>query len=271
MTLHNTKRFLLLLLVAGGIVFSACTGKNTKEAAEAFQQGYADANGDNASSDVKQPEWSVNGNTLTYGSHTYTMQGNIDFDFVEGAKASVTFTNVPSDLQEFRTVYEQLLGKTIYGVCAMMPMAFELWGRDHQTGEQALQMICGSSCYNEVMRQLPDHMQASEYAPANDTYAQRCLPAALLQGATKENGYNPTEPYTVNIAIGRPENWGPESEMLQADLYQLDILTENAWNTPKRSITVMLPWNGDDLFKVNSCPALYINIFAPRKEWNGLK
>ena len=136
-------------------MFSACSGKNVKEAAEAFQQGFEDAQGKTSVAKEEKTDWHLDGNTLTYGNHTYTMEGNIDFDFVEGAKASVTFTNVPSDLQEFKTVYEQLLGKTIYGVCAMMPMAFELWGRNHQTGEQALQMICGSSCYNEVMRQLP--------------------------------------------------------------------------------------------------------------------
>ena len=275
MNFLTTKQILLPLIVAGGFLFSACSGKNVKEPAETFQQGYDDGtanDGDaSAESNAKEAQWSVNGNTLTYGSHTYTMQGNIGDDYVSGGTAKVTFTNVPVSYEEFRTVYEQLLGTTSYGVCAMMPMAFEMWGRNHDTGEQCLKLITGSTCYNEVMREMPRHMEASEHSPANDSYVQRCLPAALLEGATKENGYNPTEPYTVNIAVGRPEQWGEESEMLQANVYGLNIVAGNAWNTPRRGITVMQPWRGDKLFKVNSCPALYINIYAPRQDWNGLK
>ena len=93
----------------------------------------------------------------------------------------------------------------------------------------------------------------------------------MLEGATKENGYNPTEPYTVNMTIGREETWGEESEMLQGEVYQLNILSGNAWSTQQRSVSVMLPWKGPQLYKVNSCPSLYVNIFVPRKDWEGLK
>ena len=267
----SSKRFLLPLLVAGGIVFSACSGKNTKGDAEALQQDNADAQAVIDDNNVKKPEWSVSGNTLTYGTHTYTMQGDFDKEYVSGGKAKVTFTNVPSDYDEFRTVYEQLLGKTSYGVSAMLPMAFEMWGRDHAMGEQCLTLITGGTCYNEIMRQLPDHMVASEYAPAGDGYAQRCLPAAVLEGANKENGYNPTEPYTVNMTIGLQNTWGEESEILQAYCYKLNIISGNAWNTTQRPVTVMLPWRGEQLYKVNNCSSLYVNIFVPRQDWDGLK
>ena len=248
-------------------MFCACNSKQVKEAAESFAQGFADGNADSdedSTGKTTATEWSVDGNTLTYGRHTYTMQG--DFN-----KAKVTFTNVPSDYDEFRTVYENLLGKTSYGVSAMLPMAFELWGRNHATGEQCLKLITGGTCYNEIMRQLPDHMVANEHAPAGDGYAQRCLPAAVLEGANKENGYNPTEPYTVNIAIGLPDTWGEDSEMLQAYCYKMNIISGNAWNTTLRPVTVMLPWRGEQLYKVNNCSSLYVNIFVPRQDWNGLK
>lgn len=271
MTLLTHKRFLLPLLVAGGILFSACSGKSVKDAAKAFQQGYDDAQGKETVAEEKKADWHLDGNTLTYGNHTYTMEGDFDREYVSGGKAKVTFTNVPSDYEEFRTVYEQLLGKTSYGVSAMLPMAFEMWGRDHATGEQCLKLITGGTCYNEVMRQLPDHMVASEHAPANDGYAQRCLPAATLEGANKENGYNPTEPYTVNMTIGLQNTWGEESEILQAYVYKLNIISGNAWSTPQRAVTVMLPWRGEQLYKVNACPSLYVNIFVPRQDWNGLK
>lgn len=260
------KTILSWLALSTAIV--GCTTKGGQ-----INSATADYADQDASSEQQEaaPTWNLDGNVLTYGQHVYTMQGNIAADYTAGATARVTFTNVPTDLQEFQTVYQQLLGTTSYGVCAMMPMAFELWGRNHSLGEQCLQFITGSSCYSEVMRELPRHMEASEYSPANDSYVQRCLPAALLEGATKENGYNPTEPYTVNISIGRQDTWGQESEMLQANVYGLYIIAGNAWNTPQRTISVMQSWRGDKLFKVNSCPALYINIYAPRQDWQGLK
>ena len=216
-------------------------------------------------------DWSVDGNAMTYGSHTYTMQGDFDRDYVEGGKAKVTFTNVPSDYEEFQTVYREFLGKTSYGVSAMLPMAFEMWGRNHEVGEQCLQLISHGTCYNEIMRQLPAHMERSEFSPSDDPYVQRCLPAAVLQGASKENGYNPTEPYTVNMAIGLKDNWGEESEILQSYVYKLNIISGNAWATQQRGVTVQLPWRGEQLYKVNGCPALYVNIYPPRQDWNGLK
>ena len=215
--------------------------------------------------------WHVDGNTMTYGSHTYTMSGNISQEYQAGATAQVTFTHVPADVQEFTTVYEQLLGKSSYGVCALMPMAFELWGRNHSMGEQCLRMVCTETCYSEVMRELPRHMEASSHSAASDPYVQRCLPAAMLAGATKENGYNPIQPYTVNIKIGRGDTWGQESELMQGNVYGLDIVTENAWNTPLRPVSVMLPWRGQQLYKVSTCASLYFNIYTPRQDWNGLQ
>lgn len=254
------------------MLLAACSGGQQKTAPSDSVTGILAAD-QPADSQPGEPTatWSVDGTTMTYGSHTYTMTGNITREYRQGATGRVTFTHVPADLQEFQTVYEQFLGKTSYGVCAMLPMAFELWGRNHHTGEQCLQLITTQSCYSEVMRELPRHMEASEHAPANDSYVQRCLPAALLEGATKENGYNPNQPYTVNVSIGRSDNWGQESEMLQGDVYALNIVTENAWNTPLRSVSTLLPWRGDQLYKVSSSPALYINIYAPRQDWNGLQ
>ena len=250
-----------------GIALAACSGK--KNGGQGLPEGIASViQADGQSSDG---DWSLDGNTLTYGSHVYTMTGNMEKNYVPGAKGKVTFTNVPSDLDEFSTVYEQLLGKTPYGIAAMLPMAFEMWGRNHDEGEQCIEMITGFTCFREIMRQLPAHMEMSKHSPVDDPYVQRCLPAAVLEGATKENGYNPTEPYTVNMTIGREETWGEESEMLQGEVYQLNILSGNAWSTQQRSVSVMLPWKGPQLYKVNSCPSLYVNIFVPRKDWEGLK
>ena len=70
----------------------------------------------------------VNGNTLTYGSHTYTVMGEIDLEDTNHKvpTASVSFTNIPSGYTEFEAVYEGLLGKSLQGTAAMIPMAIEI-------------------------------------------------------------------------------------------------------------------------------------------------
>lgn len=271
-----SRLFLLSLMAAGGIVLSSCTRKDAQRATEGFAASYEDGTGLETADEGEGVEeskiaWLVDGNTMTYDNHTYTMDGNFDEDYVTNGKAKVTFTNIPSDYEEFRTVYEEFLGTTSYGVSAMLPMAFELWGRDHEVGKQCIALITGGTCYNEIMRQLPAHMEMSSQSPADDPYVQRCLPAAILQGATKENGYNPTEPYTVNISIGRKAQWAEESEILQSNVYQLYLISGNAWNTQQRTVTIQRAWRGDKLYRVNNCSSLYVNIFAPRQDWNGLK
>lgn len=274
--MKHSGTLLLSLCVAGGAVFSACNGKGSNGSNETSTDTETLADGTAATDDgtataQQDVAWSVDAGTLTYGSHTYTMQGNFDTDYVSGGEGTVTFTNVPQDYREFKTVYEQLLGNTTYGTAALVPIAFEMWGRDHAVGEECLKLISGGTCYNEIMSEMPRHMEASQYSPSGDPYVQRCLPAALIAGATKENGYNPPHPYKVKVAIGRQETWGQESEMLQANVYQLNIVTENAWNTPLRGVSVMKQWRGDGRFKLNNCSACYINIYVPRQDWNGLK
>ena len=88
-----------------------------------------------------EQEMHVNGNTLTYGNHTYTVNGSLGFGGMDRngdgvvdnsasrdtATATVTFTHGPSGYTEFEAVYNGLLGKSIHGTAAMIPMALEIY------------------------------------------------------------------------------------------------------------------------------------------------
>ena len=80
-------------------------------------------NSDNEKHDVV-----TDGNTLRYGDHVYTVVSEIDPACTQykTPTASVTFTNVPSGYTEFEAVYNGLLGKSIAGTAAMIPMAMEI-------------------------------------------------------------------------------------------------------------------------------------------------
>ena len=138
--------------------------------------------------------------TWSYGEHQYTMKGNLTAEkYNKKATGVVTFTNVPKDYEEFEALYKEFLGKTPHGTAAMMPMAMEIYGRDREEGLRCIQLISWPSNVNSVVSQLKQKYGTSEYAPANDGYHQRYLPAAVLKGATPQNGYSPKRPYTIEM------------------------------------------------------------------------
>ena len=127
----------------------------------------------------------VNGNTLTYGDHTYTVSGEITYDqtYYDTPTAFVTFTNIPSGLTEFKAVYDNLLGNYPQGAAAMVPMAIEIYARNASVGEQCFNVLCNSSStVAGIVRTLKTKFNYSQYSPENDQYVQRYLPAALLKG-----------------------------------------------------------------------------------------
>ena len=214
----------------------------------------------------------VDGNTLTYGTHVYTVNGEIDLNATvfNQATAYVTFTNVPSGYTEFEAVYNNLLGKSLQGTAAMMPMAMEIYARDAAVGERCLNLLCNSSStVAGIVRQLKNKFNYSPYSPENDLYVQRFLPAATLKNAAWNNGYNPTEPYTVELC--RSAN-APQATTMTGygTNYYLYILAPGGWDSFQRGIEV---WQamGSDMYKVFNCPALYTQCKNIYGTWNGLK
>lgn len=221
-----------------------------------------------------------NDKTMTYGSHTYTVSGNINGKTLDSiassilsngykgkATAKVSFTNIPSDYEEFEAVYTQLLGKSIHGTAAMIPMAMEIYARDREQGEQCFRLICNSSStVSQILRILKDKFgPQSQYAPENDTYGQRYLPAALLKGATAQNGYTPTLPYTVEMTASVNKS----QETTYGTDYFVYILSKG-WDTEQRSVEILLPYEGG-LYKVFNCPSVYTQCKNIRGKWNGLQ
>lgn len=216
-------------------------------------------------------DWNVNGNTMTWGDHTYTLNGSVapleyDKDGVlispmpTRAGASVSFTFNPEGYKEFSTVYTEFLGKTKEGAAAMIPMAMELYGRNKSTGERCFELLCGSAINAQsVTRVLDSKMFPSAYAPADDAYLQRYLPAALLAGATPDNAYTPSEPYTVELWASTTRN--------QGDYSYLNIYGAG-WDSAQRGVE--LKQNGSH-YIVNNCPSCLAQCKTIRGEWGGIK
>ena len=213
----------------------------------------------------------VNGNTMTYGTHTYTVNGEIDYNSTEHKTptASVTFTNIPSGYNEFEAVYNGLLGKSIQGTAAMIPMAIEIYARDAATGKKCFDLLCNSSStVDGIIRILKTKLEPSEHAPENDQYLQRYMAAALLKGAECTNTYAPQEPYTVEMCSS--PNGVQDSPMMGGTTYYTYILAKG-WDTEQRGVDIFLPYDGTT-YKVSNCPSTYTQCKNIRGgKWAGLK
>lgn len=214
----------------------------------------------------------VDGNTLTYGSHTYTVEGEIDYNVTDHRTptAWVKFSNIPSGYTEFKAVYEGLLGKSIHGTAAMIPMAEEIYARNADTGEKCFKLLCAADANaNSIITILKSKIVASKFSPEDDQYIQRYLPAALLQGATYTNAYAPEEPYTVAMCahVNTPKEIGIPFDGTD---YYIYTLTSGGWTTDQRGMEIAQKWDGG-LYKVLNCPAAYEQCRTIRGTWGGLK
>ncbi|MBQ9659977.1 MAG: hypothetical protein IJV37_01755 [Bacteroidales bacterium] len=211
----------------------------------------------------------LDGNTVRYGSHSYTVVSEIDPATREFKQptASVTFTNFPASYAEFEAVYNGLLGKSRAGAAAMIPMAIELYARDAETGEKCLKLLCNSDAtVSGITRILKTKLVPSEYAPENDSYIQRYMAAALLKGAVNTNAYTPDKPYTVEMTMS--PNGVKESELMGGEVTYMYILA-HGWDSYQRGVEVFLPFNGE-YYKVSNCPSCYTQCKNIRGTWPGL-
>jgi hypothetical protein len=121
---------------------------------------------------------------------------------------------------------------------------------------------------NSVVSQLKQKYGTSPYAPANDSYHQRYLPAAVLKGAKPENGYTPQQPYTVEMkaSVNKHQDLQFSGEGRVVYLY----IMGDGWDTHQRSVEIILQ-PGKQLHQVFNCPSLYTQCKTIRGQWPGLK
>ncbi len=207
--------------------------------------------------------------TFTYGSHTYTMVGTLNAEAYD-AKATgiVTFTNIPADYAEFEAVYTQFLGKTPHGAAAMMPMAMELYRRDRNMGLECLRLLCYPTNVGSVTSILNTKYGPSKFAPTNDPYLQPYLPAAVLKGATPDNGYTPQRPYTVEMkaSVNQHQDMQIAGNGRVVYLYVMG----KGWDTEQRQVEVIRQ-PGSQLHQVFNCPSLYTQCKTIKGQWKGLE
>lgn len=207
--------------------------------------------------------------TWTYQGHAYTQKGTLTANqYDRNASGVVTFTNVPASYEEFESLYMHFLGKTPHGTAAMMVMAMEIYGRDREVGKRCIELINYPSNVKAVIPRLNDKYGTSPYAPANDSYHQRYLPAAVLKGATPQNAYTPQQPYTVEMKAS--VNKHQELQIVGSGTVMYLYVMGKGWDTEQRSVEIIRQPN-QTLYKIFNCPALYTQCKPILGPWPGLK
>ena len=115
-------------------------------------------------------------------------------EYTPGQSATVTFSRFPQSVAEFKQVREQI-GKEPQGAVALQVMAFEMFRHDRKIGRECIEMNTVNSGVDAPIRRLGQLF-------GNDAnYARPYQMAGFLKGATPENGYSPSKPYTVEMSV----------------------------------------------------------------------
>ncbi|MDO4790351.1 MAG: hypothetical protein Q3998_05240 [Porphyromonas sp.] len=201
-----------------------------------------------------------------------SMEGKIDHNtYTEGQRASVTFSRFPKSVEEFKEVREKL-GVEPHGAIALQIMAYEMYRRNPEMGMECIRLnntLSNSGKNSSAIRQL-SHLFHGDNPPR--PYQM----AAYLKGATHENGYNPTEPYTVEVMVDKGRRYGYSNDYQTTVLY-LYVLTKGK-STP--DVLYVLKTKKPDetsergkYFIISNSPGLYSRVreISFDATFNGLK
>ena len=185
-----------------------------------------------------------------------------------GQSATVTFSRFPANTAEFKKVCEQIGGEP-HGAVALQLMAYEMYRRNKKTGEECIRL-------NNVTTNVTPALERLKELFSNDAYYARPYQiAAFLKGATPENGYSPSKPYTVEIEVSAGIAYQYSNDY-QANVLYLRVLTKGK-DKGAEEVAVLKtakpgePGNGINFIVFNS-PGLYSQVkeISFTSSFNGL-
>ena len=186
-----------------------------------------------------------------------TISGEISHtDHTVGQSGTVTFSRFPFSVAEFKQAREQIGGEP-HGAAALQIMASEMWRRNNQRGRECVDLNNTNANVTSTVNRLTD-----VYRPSTQRPYQM---AAYLKGASWENGYNPTKPYTVEIKVApaRPYNY---SNDYQTSVIYLDVVSNghDSGSVPVSVLKTSRPGETSEgkYFIMFDCNSLYLQCRA---------
>ncbi len=177
----------------------------------------------------------------------------------------VSIGAIPTTEKEFDALQAQL-GTTPEGCIALQLVAMQMYQNNPKVGLACLQKNNTETNLPSVERRL------KEIFRKNDSYARMHLVATYFNGATVENGFNPTFPYAITVRknANAPDE---KSQSLKGYVKHYQVYSEG-YDTPWRGVDVVQQ-KGDTYYKVSNCPSLYTQCkevdWEATQDYQGLK
>ena len=199
-----------------------------------------------------------------------TIAGDIHHTiFTEDQYGFVSFNRFPASVGEFKKIQEQIGGEP-HGALALELMAAEMYRRNVSTGTECLKLC------NTLINVNIQTDRWKELLGKDINYARPYQIGAFLKGATPENNYTPSEPYTIEVKVNNGRPYQNITDYQSVELY-LEVLTKGK-DHGSETVYVVKPNpcnsypDGSRFFLVNNCPGLYAQvkeIYEPG--WDKLK
>ena len=180
--------------------------------------------------------------------------GKISHDsFQRGQSAACSISALPRTLEEFKALQARAATEP-QGAVVVLLAAMDIYKNDEALGKQCLELSMYKlypSILGLMKRKLRD--------PESNGYSQHFIHMAYFRGATPENHYTPSKPYTVEVTVnsGRPYQ---KLTSANANVIYLRIATKGA-DTP-RPIEVIKP-SKSQYFVVNNASSIISQVKLP--------
>ena len=192
------------------------------------------------------------------GPFNVSIEGVISHDtYTTEQSGTITFSRFPASLAEFKQAREQIGGEP-HGAVALQLMAYEMYRRNKSMGEKCIRLNNITSNVDAAMRQMNQLFNKKD-----NSYNRPYQLAAFLKGATPENGYNPSKPYTVEIKVSKGVEYHYSNNFQTTVLY-LDVLTQGKDKGSERVEVLKTLKPGEPgegrYFIVSNSPGLYSQV-----------
>jgi uncharacterized protein YjdB len=179
--------------------------------------------------------------------------------FTKGQSGTVEFNRFPATVDEWKQVREKIGGEP-HGAVALQLMAYEMYRRNKTVGRECITLNNTTNNVNSAVSRL------NELFGSDANYARPYQIAAFLKGATPENGYNPTKPYTVEMKVNDGRTYENFTDY-QATAIYLEALTKGVDHGSQTVLVLKTKKPGEQgesgkFFIVNNCPGLYAQVKA---------
>lgn len=223
----------------------------------------------------KEPVYEeIDANSCRIDGTLYRITGNLGLDAAGdpadlSATETVTFTAFPATVAQFALLRERLLGERLGGTVALELMAFEMFRRDRTVGEPCLDLINYSTSLVSLKNILSQRFTKRRDTPSDDPYVQPYFVAAMLEGASIENNYQPAEPYSITVSW---QDWAPREKlsgvMMFGDIYNvlIDVPGYARSSNSKRKIALLVDKEETPFVRVYSTTAITTQV-APVRGW----